>query len=208
MNQRITTICMAILFSVNIVTCCGEKENEMIKLDLRRLIFSKIATKEEIEEIILDKGYGKEEYQIVDNTLITRNKSLAILLNRFRAFSIPSHSSPYVVLNVQDKSNNRGVCVTTRPWEIRSNIKWTDEMVLIKDINDDFVNNCIASNLDTSKYKNLDRDEIIKKYFNKSGGLLIKEYPELIENPEFIYFLIQNGFYASVNCEAGYLYIE
>lgn len=89
-----------------------------------------------------------------------------------------------------------------------SDLTWDDEVVIVNDLNEDFVRDCIVSNIETSVYKNLSRREIREKYFDNQGGLLILDYPELESDLEFIYFVIQNGFCATVNCVVGYLCIE
>jgi hypothetical protein len=59
-----------------------------------------------------------------------------------------------------------------------------------------------------NKFMDLSRSELRRKYFDPHGGLLVKKFRSLNEDPGFIYALLEKGFYVRYGDETGYLFVD
>lgn len=180
--------------------------DEAMKTSLHQLDRSDI-TLQTLPGILEEKGFRPSEFAITENTITSENLELIKFVNKLKAFKDRSKSIPYFLILVKLENGNIMPCITTEPRKIKKDISWKDNVIELSSKDRDLIRECEV--LDTnSEYCKLDRKQIWEKYFLSNGGLNKSKYPHLVENKNFIYCLIQKGYYAHINDEAGYLFIE
>lgn len=177
-----------------------------MKISIQRLEHSGITT-ESLVEMLRGQGFDSTQYTIDEHTLISNNIELIVLVNRLKAFYNKTESMPYFLLTVKGKQGESVPCVTTDPWKFKPDYHWSEDPIDVPQDKYPLVEECRVSDAGNECFS-LSRQRIRETYFKPDGGLDIDKFARLSEDKNFIYCLLKKGFYASVNDEAGYLFIE
>ena len=150
-----------------------------------------------IFNLLKSGNYSPEEYFISKDFIYTKNISLAKFLNRIEAFN-SSWKNPYISANLG----------TTESKIIISDVEFLSlESLLDLDhifSTDDLKSTYYIQVNDIDEFKNISIEMIQNEYvgeFNTLKG----QYSELGSNPNFIYRLLELGFYVHIADESGYL---
>ena len=154
-----------------------------------------------IVNLIESRNYSPEEYFISKEGIIyTKNISLAKFLNRIEAFH-SSWNNPYIDANLGTKESKI----------IISGVESLSlESVLDLDhifSTDDLKSTYYMQVNDIDEFKDISIEMIQNEYVDEFDTLK-GQYSELGSNPNFIYRLLELGFYVSIDDETGYLHIN
>lgn len=159
---------------------------------------------EYIKECLLAEGYSLNDF-FYDNNRIYTNKIMIIrLINRIMSFKFIEEryiGKTFIDLEINNNEGETVIIITTNPFAIKEDITWNERNIIVPDINK-YKKWKVDKKL-LILYKNLNREIIIKEYFNEYNNLK-KEYKKLL-NPSFIYILIKNGFFVFISDITGRL---
>jgi hypothetical protein len=161
---------------------------------------------DKLASIMAGEGFAPDTYEIRRGAIVTQNIEAARLLNRIRAYTNQSESMPLFLLKVRFKSGEEAFYVTKDPRKIKQDISWEDDQITADEA---ILTSSGAMRVNSpNQYLDLSRADLKRKYFDRHGGLLVRQFPSLNRDANFIHALLEKGFYVRYGDETGYLFVD